>query len=447
MIRGEKERTTIHYTMENNILNFVYDNWDGDRPFKNGEKSFNNKMFWDSANLAFNYIDPGLMYGFYEDIILRDKRYIINKCGLEDVYKNKDKNYYFFIGHASMSVQELLINSNPHIITEDILKCLNECDNFFVGFITEHECDTEENFKFLLDYLKNKNIKEEKIYVLNNNYNLSHYKQKYHSKINVHTLVFIPTSSTVVLYRAGGCDFITEKEGKFFMCFNKSPKPHRYATLCLLKNRKLINDTNWSLVPSWGVNPDSNFYHSLFNTQDMIQLESEILYFNNTKIKKSDYEENKKWFDDDGNIVHEVLPNWMLVPEFKENYKNSYVNIVTESHFKNWGNMIHITEKSFKPFFYYQIPIIFATKGHIRMMKEKYGFDFFDDIINHSYNDESNDRERLIRGTDELCRIYRNKNSIIEFYKSNYERFELNKLRVLDLLKNTDDFNYFKNLI
>lgn len=429
------------------VLNLVYDKWDGDQPYKNGERSFENKLFWDTANLALNSIDPGLMYGYYEDLIPRDNRFTYKKCRIEDVYNNKTENFYYFIGHASMSVQELLTLSDPHVITDEILKCLNHCENFYIGFVTEHECDTEENFKFLLDYLKNIGINEKQVYVINNNYNLKKYKEKFNSEINVHTLIFIPTSSTVVLNRVGGCDYLPEKNGKFFMCFNKSPKPHRYATLCMLRNKKLLDDTNWSFIPPWEMKPDSNFYHGIFNNQDKIELESDILFFNNLRIKKSDNETNKNWFDDQGNIIHEVLPNWMLVPEYKENYKNSYVNIVTESHFTNWGDMIHITEKSFKPFFYYQFPIIFATKGHIKMMREKFGFDFFDDIINHSYNDEEDNRNRLNAGINELCRLKRNKNNIIEFYKSNYERFELNKLKVLDLLKNTSDFYFFKNLI
>lgn len=429
------------------VLNFVYDNWDGDVPVKNGLKSFNNKIFWDTLHLAFNSIDPGLMYGYYEDIIPRHERYTVNRCKISDVYKNTDKKYYYFIGHASMDLRELLTNSNPHVLSEEIITCLKTCKNFYLGFATEHETDTEENFQFLISYLKSKNIDEKQVYVINNNYNLNLYKEKYFSDINVHTLRFIPSSSTVVLYKSGGCDYVPNKNGKFFMCFNKSPKPHRYATLCLLKKNEILKDTNWSFIPSWNMSPDNNFYRSIFDVKDMISFTKEIHYFNNLRIKKSDYEIDKKWFDDDGQIVHDVLPNWMLVPEYKENYKNSYVNIVTESHFTNYGNMIHITEKSFKPFFYYQFPIIFATQGHIKMMKEKYKLDFFDDIINHSYNDEPNQRERLFKGINEVNRILRNKELFIDFYKSNYERFELNKLKILDLLKDTTDFYFFKNLI
>ena len=129
------------------------------------------------------------------------------------------------------------------------------------------------------------------------------------------------------------------------------------------------------------------------------------------------------------------------------NYENTYVNIVTESQFIDLGNVVHITEKSFKPFFYYQFPIILATHHHIKSLKEKYDFDFFDDIINHSYDNEPNQKKRFKMITEELKRLHENKVALIEFYSKNLQRFKDNKNKVIQIGKNKSDYFFIKNLL
>ena len=45
-----------------------------------------------------------------------------------------------------------------------------------------------------------------------------------------------------------------------------------------------------------------------------------------------------------------------------------------------------ITEKSMKPFFNLQFPLIFGPVGIVEQLRN-YGFDMFDDIINHDYDE------------------------------------------------------------
>ena len=63
------------------------------------------------------------------------------------------------------------------------------------------------------------------------------------------------------------------------------------------------------------------------------------------------------------------------------------VNIVTESCYLE--DEIHITEKSMKPFYFYQFPLFLASYGHVKHLKERFGFDVFDDILNHSYDEST----------------------------------------------------------
>jgi hypothetical protein len=425
------------YIMEK-ILNVVYDTFDSEgKPIPNLINQFPDKKLADSWFLVMHYIDDTSYSPKFSQKV----------STLLDVYNNPNEKYYYFINHVGELLSELH-KVNSEFLTTQLIECLHKCKNFNVIFLTEHEPDNELGFILLNEYIKLKNINGKQIYIINNNSKLNDYKIQQNSDINVHTISFVPHSSTKVLHKVGGCDYETEKEGKFFMLFNKSPKVHRYALLALLKKNNLLDEINWSLVPGWNCNAYGNYYNKIFTHKEQKELEQEILYLYNLKIKVSDFEENKNWFSEFSEINNEGFPIWMHTPEYPKNYQNTYVNIITESMFLDDDNNIHISEKTFKPFFYYQIPLILTTHHHIKKVKEKYGLDFFDDIIDHSYDNEPNQRKRLDMFVNEIIRLNQNKDEVKKFYKNNKDRFEKNKQKVLNLLKIVDDdYLFFENLI
>ena len=83
----------------------------------------------------------------------------------------------------------------------------------------------------------------------------------------------------------------------------------------------------------------------------------------------------------------------------------------------------------------------------MKSLKEKYDFDLFDDVINHSYDNEPNQKKRFKMFCAEIKRLYDNKNNLIEFYKNNHHRFEENKRKVIDIGKNKSDYHFIKTLL
>lgn len=91
---------------------------------------------------------------------------------------------------------------------------------------------------------------------------------------------------------------------------------------------------------------------------------------------------------------------------------NAIFNIVLESSFEKmafedlpaYWDRLFITEKTVKAFAYYQIPIFLATMHHVKKLREL-GFDVFDDIVNHDYDDEPNVEYRIQKIADEIERI------------------------------------------
>lgn len=93
-------------------------------------------------------------------------------------------------------------------------------------------------------------------------------------------------------------------------------------------------------------------------------------------------------------------------------YNTPLINLVSETfYFENDYNTVSemfITEKTYKAFTAYQIPVIIGPKGTVEKLRY-YGFDMFDDIVEHSY-DMLDGKDRLFAAIDELKRIVETNN-------------------------------------
>ena len=121
-------------------------------------------------------------------------------------------------------------------------------------------------------------------------------------------------------------------------------------------------------------------------------------------------------------------------------FRTCLFNIVVETSNQtdtNGWNSIFLTEKTFKCFDLYQIPIWFAVPGTVAQVR-KLGFDLFDDIIDHSYDNIIDESERInsivaqVKNLDTKFSL----NDCQTFKDTLYPRFKVN-LAVLDKLTNS----------
>lgn len=442
-------------------LNLVYDDWieGSDRPRPNGNKNYGD-VFWDGQNLITNYINKGLAFEFYEDQFPQQSdRFKIETCRIGDVKNNLNEKYYYVLDYYQFDlckalscgsidfgekIEAVLLRKPP--MSDEVLESLRNKENFFLIMLSAHEPEGVRAFQCLKEFIEKHSINPKKIFIVNNNSRLNELKHTYVPEVNVHSIKFIPNTSNLTLSRIES-RFNEDKKGKFFLSHNRSPKPHRYSILVLLKNENIIEDVNWSLVSGFKFK-DELFFSQLFTKEEQQQYKEEIEFFTSIEIKKSDFENEESWFKPNSHEINvEGLPNWMRIPEKVETFENSYVNIVTESSYLDSELVVHITEKSFRPFYFYQLPIFVASHHHVKHLKEIYGFDMFEDILDHSYDNVVNDRERLFQIFKEIKRLNEDKEKIKEFYRKNYNRFEKNKNIIFDILKNTDDYKFFRSLI
>ena len=407
-----------------NVLNFVYDDWPIEKEFPNANRPKN-------INFIQSGHDENLPWEVSYKTMAIFQNTIIKNHKIDEVERNPNKIFYYHIWHR-LPISHYL-NNDILPVDNNILELLKIHKNLNLIFMNEVEVDSKYSLQKLNDMLLQNEVDVSKVWVINNNQKLQYWKNELNINLNVHSCKMLPQ---MFPNEQPGKWKLDKEDGSFFMCHNRTPRPHRYALLCLLKYNNLLSDTNWSLINGWQsdkVNVTIR-YSSLFSKEDIDTFKYEIEYFENINTAKSKYETDYTNFDVKYNQV--VFNNI-------NTYENSYVNITTETNFED--EAIHISEKSLKPFYYFQFPLILASYHHIKYLKDVYAFDLFEDIINYDYDNIQNNRDRLFTFIEEINRIHNNKELFIEFYKNNKERFIKNH-NILANYKNEHDYNFFKQL-
>lgn len=419
-------------------LNLVYTNWEGDEFIPNGYDIFPNEFFFDSYGFFNTYLN-------HVNDVNENRRFEIKREPINNT-TNHD-TYFYVISHASLGFHELYTNITK--ISRDVIDRVNN-ENLYIVFLHEHEPSNLHGFSLLLKEFIKLNVPFDKIILINNNSKLYEYKDRYNTNVVCLKTNFLDYSSTDVLTNLE-FDFNPDKKGKFFMCRNRGPRNHRQSLILHFHLNNLVNDINYSSVP---IEPykhdDIHPYLDYFDTP-IIEKNLELTKYLNTHIKFDEYEENEGVIDPNTRnfILKEGVSPSFRIPEIIESFKNSYFNIVTESQYESKNDNVHITEKTFRPFFYYQFPLFLASQHHIKFLKQEYDFDLFDDVIDHSYDNELNDKKRMIMLVEEIKRINSNKDFYKNFYVENRHRFLRNRHILLEgvFKKKKKDFDFFWNLI
>ena len=418
-----------------NFLNLVFDEWD-DKGNPVANLIFLNKMA--NYELIPN-VEIGSPLHFFTNLgkgLVNDK-YEKKYCKLSDIHPHE--NYYYVVLHYCS--YNYLFNENEWQLSEEVEYFVKN-KNLKVIFLSEHE--SYMNLSADIDKLSNlidkKGLNPKQFYVINNNSLISDIKNN--TSINLHKSNFLlELCSSSLVENPYKIPFVEDKPF-LFLCLNRRPKTHRIALLTLLKNNELLDSglIDWSLTYGLMNHPLLNSYeYQNFidgsNDEKLLRSYHEIC----SKSKLSFYETDKDWFDNPNNYLH------FLHIECKS-YENSYINIVTESHYEI--NDVHITEKSFKPFYFYQFPIFLASYKHVDMLKKEHpDLDLFEDIINYDYDLEIDDKKRLQMVLNEIVRLSKLKNEIKNYYINNKDRFIKNHKYVSVYYLKKEKDKYFYNLI
>jgi hypothetical protein len=280
-------------------------------------------------------------YIFVHGFLLRDFNSRFNKnFNISEIKKLKIKTKEFIIDYSgegySIMQDYNTIQQGLSIFNYDTLKIITPLDN--------------------IDYLEKKypHISFFKTPTPGLRFFASPYNHMLHEcMLDIYEQNFNKQKGRFVYY---GLEWSDNKKENLFMCLNNREDVHRAF---------LVKD-----ILDYGLDSCSiltcNFGGDFKREYD--------LYHNHQKIKTQTIELDKISLND--NIENRFSANF--------NYsKNSYIDVITETYPRE---LMFITEKTVKPFFNLQFPIIFGPSGIIQQLRD-YGFDMFDDIINHDYDD------------------------------------------------------------
>lgn len=232
-----------------------------------------------------------------------------------------------------------------------------------------------------------------------------------------------------------GLDMVYTKhiEHKHVVCLNNNPRPHRVATVLYMMHTKLDQYCNMSFL--------SNDIRKTYTWQEIetelynVYTVSDWIYYPDIDLKNQ-LEELSKNIKNYDFLVENVFSD--LTNEFKNSspcvfnfnqrlskiYQNSLVEIITES--TCFEPTLNLTEKYTNSIYGCNLPIFISTQGTVKYLRQL-GFDTFDDVIDHSYDDEVNPFYRLKKAIDLNRNILSNSDLAMEQWEKNKQRFIDNK--------------------
>ena len=400
-----------------------------------------------------NLIQSGISDFNYGDIIIYNQHTLSESFNLltylsndtldiisRDVYEIdefKDELFYFVFPTSTPGLIELFsdVLSYDCEFSKQVIKLLKS-DNVRTVFIDVHEVHQIDWLNEISNKFNKLDVNFKNIFWINNDFNLNFYKKKYNWHFNVGKTNHLIHNTCKGMLK-NPITFVENKQGPFFLCKNKMPRPHRISILSFLDKFGLIDDTNFSLLrPNFHIYYDSTLYQKLITHPSDMDIVNK--YLNSTPI----------------NTISEInrieLNNPNLNLDFagevdSRDYSQSYINITTESVF--FEDNIHLSEKSFKPFTFYQLPIIVSSANHVKVLRDYYKFDLFDDLINHSYDSEADNSKRFAMIVDEIRRLYSIKDIVKKYYIENKHRLEYNRNIIYEISKPGIDVNLFNSII
>ena len=348
------------------ILNFVY-----------GNTEINGNNFFHQSGL-YNYVNNNPNFSKTTNYHLSNssKNIFLLECkqSLHDFYK-KDENGKTILELLPIDFINSIKNGNTKILLASIAEATEITDDFF------------DNIKKELNRFE---LNENNLILLDSNQNFSNIDNKFKIFTTLHFVVICNYQPN----EKNGLNYISELPNilevlelthrpKHFMCLNRnSQRPHRYYLSLFFEKNKLYDKALYSLLFPLHEN----------NFKKLSYLEE----YKNAVTAKIPLE-----IDTQNRI--ETLQGFHTGNTFlKQNYLDSYFNIVTETCFED--GQIFLTEKIIKPLLGLQPFLVVSSPNYLKKLKEL-GFKTFNSLWDESYDTVLDNEDRLIKIFDLITQI------------------------------------------
>jgi len=285
------------------------------------------------------------------------------------------------------------------------------------------------------EYFKHKNIPLTQIVYVTNCGNgkdvYENYCQRHNIVPEIH-MEYLPVfrvdktdiANALVKYSLEG--YTPGPKEKTFLCFNRRYSDHRLLFFMMTVKRNLIDKFYMSMAAS---QPESD---RTFKTNAEY-----LIYKHNT------YGLTNEDIDSCNSLLPLVLDNdnfnrypmETAVDPVEKFYKNSLINIINETYFFN--NIIHITEKTYKPIAFLQPFILLGAAGSLQHIKDM-GFKTFGEFWDESYDTEIDDSIRftkIVNIVEEISNWPEQKKIDFSYKIKGILEYNLNRLNTMNNLE------------
>lgn len=321
----------------------------------------------------------------------------LKKIGLKNLdlslwLKNKNGYYFYF----------LIFRYNEQYPDEKLISLARSLKNFYIVLDDTEEAYAYHSFSKVHEFVQSNQLENKVIYAtghLEVDKIYTHWlKEKNYSSI------FKVWSFNLWYHRMHDwildCEIpVNFQKNKWYCCMNNRPRLHRLFTIAYLDSLDILDDGVVSANDrNYETNDGDSFEIAVSGRIPNIGIEYQKIIQNQIKLTSK----KLPLIVDTNDLQNKCLPN-DLHPKI---YDNTLINLVTETMYYPEYNEIDesfITEKTWKVFTAGQIPVIIGPKFIVKRLRD-YGFDMFDDIVDHSY-DNLDDSERLFKAIESMQRV------------------------------------------
>lgn len=178
-------------------------------------------------------------------------------------------------------------------------------------------------------------------------------------------------------------DYVSTAPSRLFNCFINRVCTTRQSWFYQLVRRNLLNSGWVSYLLDYRSMPPG-----INNKQEL----NEYIFKQCNQIFKTEHQ-----------LMRDRVPFCNFQGDLDQVIVDSCISLVIETYF-DWPDTIAFSEKTFRAL---QLPrplILYTMPGSVEVLR-KFGFDVWDDIVDHSYDSEPNQIQRQIQILDQLCSL------------------------------------------
>lgn len=196
---------------------------------------------------------------------------------------------------------------------------------------------------------------------------------------------------------------------KKFISHNGVFKGHRSFLYNTLKQNDLLKDTFFSYSAY-------NIFDDNITTEESLMHDTSYDNHIQELLDGSNISEVEKYYSRDRHdkiykkelpVILDYIPNLSNVDQYSFTLpytSNSYIEIIGCTNLSSHGEELYTSEKIFKSFMSFQIPLFIGQPGLVELLRTL-GFKMFDNVIDNSYDNIENNLERTNAVCEEIKRL------------------------------------------